>query len=335
MEGSKENPVYTVFLLSDGITYELTPAMVSIKITDRENQIAKSLTLKLMQLQVNGIYLSDLIKARDRIFLYADDGERKEEVFRGIVWERSYASSLKDKALTVKCYDNLIYFQESEESTYFSAGRTSKDLISALCGKWGVPVNYNYETITHGKMVLRGKLADILTGDILDLVKERTGKKYIISSEKDAMMVKTAGSNKTVYLIRTEDNALETKSACSMSGMVTKVVVQGKADKDDRRPVEAVVQGHTDKYGTLQKIIKRTSSTSLAEAKKEAASLIKEKGAPKWQWEVTSLDIPWLQKGDKVKIEAGDMVATLLVSSIDRTISNSGKEMALTLETMS
>ena len=331
MKASKDDPIYTTYLISGGVKYHLSPAVAELELSDQKNELAKRATVTLVNTTVSGRWLSSLVKVRDRIFIYADDGERNEEVFRGWVWTRSYKSALKDRELTLKCYDNLVYFQESEESAYFSPGKATKDVLSTLCAKWGVKLDYT--SITHAKLVLRGKLSDIFTEDILDPVQDRTGKKYVILSEQDAMVVKEAGTNSTVYAIKAGENAISTGTKCTMDDLVTKVVILGKADDNERRPVEATVSGDTGAYGTLQKLINRSTNTTLADAKKEAQSLLAENGSPTWEYDVKAVDIPWIRKGDQVLINAGDIAnATLIVAGVERSISNKSKEMTLTLE---
>lgn len=333
MKASLENPIYSFYIVSGGTKYNVTGAIESLDIVDQEKQIAKRVTAALMNTKVGNTWLTSIIKVRDRVYIYADDGERNEEVFRGFVWTRSYKSSLNDRSLKLVCYDHLIYFQESEDSAYFSSGKSTKDVFSSLCSKWGINLEYSYSSITHSKLALRGNLADIFTDDLLDLVKDRTGKKYVILSEKDVMKVKGVGTNSTVYTIKGGQNAISTNSECTMDGMTTKVVILGKADDNDRQAVEATVTGNTAAYGTLQKLINRSENTSLADAKKEAQGILKADGKPKWEYEVTCPDIPWIRKGDKVTVSAGDMTSSYIVKGIDRSISNRSKEMSLTLET--
>ncbi len=332
MAASLENPIYSAYVISGGIKYNLTGVIQDINFADQKKQISKSATLGVMNRKVNGSWLSSILKVRDRVFIHANDGTRNEEVWRGFIWTRSYDSNLSGSTIVLKCYDHLIYFQESEESEFFASGKSSKDVVSFLCDKWGIKLEYSYESITHGKLALRGNLSDIFTEDILDLVKDRTGKKYVILSEKDVMQVKTVGQNSTIYTIQDGKNAISTRSECTMDGMTTKVVILGKADDDDHRPVEATVRGDTDKYGTLQKLINRDEDTSVEDAKKEAQNIIDEEGNPKWEFEVTAPDIPWIRKGDKVKVSAGDMTTEYIVLGINRDISLKGKTMDLTLE---
>lgn len=333
MNPSYQYPSYTVYVVSYDKKYNVTPAVVEVGITDQEKQIAKSASINLVNVLVDGIWLSSILKTRDRVYIYADDGTKKEEVFRGYIWVRSYRSALSDWDIRIKCYDQLIYLQESEDSAYFSDGKSTKDVMQSLCDKWGINLNYSYSSITHSKLVLRGKLADLFTEDILNLVKDRTGNKYVILSEKDVMYVRPVCSNSTIYSFLHKKNSLSTSSECTMEGVVTKVVILGKADDEERKPVEATVTGETAKYGTLQKIIDRDENTSLEDAKKEAQSILSDEGTPKWQYECTAVDVPWVRKGDKVYVSAGDIFEKyLVVIGIDRTISTTKCEMMMTLE---
>lgn len=329
---SKDNPEYTVYAVASGVKYDLTPITEAITITDQKKQMAKSVVLELANIKLGDTWMSSILMPRDRIFIYADDGEQKEEVFRGFVWTRKYQSSLSGYNLRLLCYDNLIYWQESQDHLFFADGKSTKDILSTICESWGITMSYEYESITHSKLALRGTLSDIITSDILDLVKDRTGKKYVILSEKDQVIIRSYGSNSVIYEAKAGNNTTKTTSEYTMDDMTTKVIIYGKADDDDRQPVEATLSGNTEKYGTLQKIINRSTNTSLADAKKEAQSMLDEDGTPKWEYTVELVDIPWIRKGDKVKVAAGDIVDTLIAVSIDRDISNKGKTMTLTLE---
>ena len=329
---SLENPVYTVYIVASGTKYNVSGAVVSLKFTDQKAQFSKSVRIELANAKVGNMRLTSLIRVRDRVYIYADDGEKSDEVWRGFVWTRNYKSSLASRNFDLKCYDNLIFMQESEESKFFESGKSTKSIVSSLCSDWGVSLQYNYESITHAKLALRGGLSDIITDDVLNLVKDRTGKKYVIISEKDVMYINGVGKNSTVYTIKAGNNAVQTASECTMDGMTTKVVILGKADDDDRRPVEATVSGNTSKYGTLQKLIDRDENTELADAKKEAQSIIDEDGEPKWEYEISAPDIPWIRKGDKVNVSAGDLTKSYIVIGVDRDISLKEKRMLLTLE---
>ena len=323
--------MYTVSIVSGDTKYDVTPAVQAIDRQERMEQMAQSAIIQLQNVKVGDKWLSDLITVRNRIYVSADDGTQKGEVFRGFIWSRNYKSTLSEWSIILKCYDNLIYMQESEESAFFASGKDTKEVCKSLCDNWGVKLEYSYDTITHSKLVLRGALSDIFTADILDLVKDRTGKKYVILSEKDVMYIKPWGSNETIYHIKSGENAVQADSVVTLDGVTTKVVILGKADEGKREPIEATVTGKTKEYGTLQKIIDRDDGTSLADAKKDAQSILDEDGEPKWEYEVKAPDIPWIRLGDKVYVDAGNIKDYLIVTEVDRVVDNIKIEMTLTL----
>ena len=318
MAATQQKPVYTVYIISDSTKYNVTNAVLGMNRSEPDGQIAQRVTLRLAIVKVGDAWLSSLIKARSRVFVYANDGTKEDEVFRGYVWTRTRNDSISENETQYVCYDNLIYFQESEDSLYFSSGKSTKDIMASICDKWGIKLQYSYDSITHEKMPLRGCLADIFTADILDLVKKRVKKKYVILSDKDTMNVRPVGANTTVYNFVAGKNISKTASGWTMEGVVTKVIVVGKADKDDREPIEATVSGKTSEYGTLQKIQKKDENTSLADAKTEAQNTIDENGDPKWEYLVSAPDVPWIRKGDKIYVSAGEISGYRIVVEIDR-----------------
>lgn len=332
MAETNTTPTYTVYIISGGTKYNVTKAVIGQDRSEPEGQIAQRVTLQLANVQVGNTWISSLLKARDRVFIYANEGTKEEEVFRGYLWSRARQDSLTEREVRYTCYDNLIYFQESEDSLYFTSGKTTKDIMSSICSKWGIKLQYSYDSITHAKMPLRGYLSDIFTEDILDLVKKRTKKKYVIRSEKDTMVVKPVGSNSTIYHFVAGKNVTATASGWTMDGIITKVVITGKADDDDREPIEATVSGKTGEYGTVQRLQNRNENTSLADAKIEAKNTIDENGEPKWEYEIKAPDIPWIRKGDKIHVSAGDITGYRIITEVNRTIDQKTKEMALTLE---
>lgn len=329
---SLTNPDYTVYIVSGTTKYNVTPALVAVDRSETKKELAQCVTLQLVNVQVGNSKLSELIKARDRVYVYANDGSRYDEVFRGFVWTGGGQDSLTDKSFSLKCYDHLIYWQESEASEWFASGQTTEAVVKKICGNWGVKLDYRYKNITHPKLALRGYLSDILTSDVLDPVKARHGKDYVITSTKDVMTVAAVGQNETIYHILEGENVTSASYEYTMNGMITKVVILGTEDNEDREPVEGTRSKNTSKYGTLQKIVRRSGETTLAEAQEEATNLLTENCNPKTSYMVKAPDIPWIRKGDKVFVNAGSIKRKyLIVDDIDRTVDNTKKEMTLTL----
>lgn len=333
MTTSTENVTYSVTIYKPTKKYNVVNVLVALSFSDQEKQIANCVTIGLADVDAGTKKqkLSDIISPRDRVVITAYDGEKSGEVFRGYIWDITRKTALTEADFSLKCYDNLIYWQESEDSDFFAEGRSTKDIMSTLADKWGIKMKYEYESITHEKLVLRGAIADFVTADVLDTVKDRTGKGYVIQSIEDTVSIKTAGMNETIYSIVEGKNAIDVKSFCTLNGVTTQVVILGKASDDAKTPVEATISGNTDTYGTLQKVISRNEDTTLEAAKEEANNIIKKDGKPKWEYEVKATDIPWVRKGDKIHIEVGPLNGDYIIRSIDREYKNQGKTMTVTV----
>lgn len=334
MKPSKENPEYSVVLTTlEQEQFEITPIIVSLELSHQKEQLAQSATINLMNINYKGRWTNTIFQVRQRVFIYANDGERHEEVFRGFVWSVDYTSSTQDRELVLKCYDNLIYLQESEESAFFTAGWASKDVITNLFNRWGVKAKYNYTGITHGKLALRGALSDLILSDVLEEVRKQTGTKYAVVMEKETVVIRTAGDNADYYSIVSASNAIHTKTGSTMDGMTTKVVILGKTDDAGKSAIEATVTGNTALYGTLQKLQDKSEDTTLSDAKKEAQAVIDEQGKPTQSYELKCSDIPWVRRGDRIFISVGGIyMRMLLIVGIDRQISDGSKDMTLTME---
>lgn len=334
MEASKENPLYSVVIIQEGgDKYEVTPVVTAISLSHQKEQLAAQANLTLVNIPYGETYLNAMLAVRQRVFIYANDGERSEEVFRGFIWRIAYRSSVDTREFEVQCYDGLIYLQESEESAFFPSGWSTESILNSLLSDWGVSLSYKYQSITHGKLALRGALSDIIVSDVLDEAQKQTGKKYILSMEENSLVVRTAGDNASYYKIAQAGNAISTYEKTSMEGMKTKVVILGEGSDDAKTPILATVTGDVDKYGTLQALVDKDEEKTLSDMQAEAQSTLDEKGHPSKEYEVKCSDIPWVKKGDQVYIEAGSIDGkTLIVWSIERIISNTEKTMTLILE---
>lgn len=327
---SKLDPDYSAVIVSkDGPRYDITPLMTGVDTNESEGQIAARATVSFFNALSGTKYMNQLIRAMDRLFLYANDGGSPKEVFRGYIWEIEYSSEL-EKILSVTAYDNLIFFQESEDSLYFSSGMATSAVTASICQDWGVKQNYTYESITHEELTLEGALSDIFLNDLLGAVKKKKGTRFVMRSREDIVDIAPFGANTTVYDLRELDTVTSTKSRTTMDGVVTKVEILGSTDDSGASNTEAVVEGNTSKYGTIQKIQRKDSDKSLSDAQEEANTQITENDEPKVEFDVDAIDIPWIRKGDKVHVTAGNMVGDFFVTGVNRKIRSDEKMMTLT-----
>ena len=286
---------------------EAANLVTGLTLTEPKGQLAQRATIKMFNSKIDGHgYPSSLFPVKSRVFIYAKGAgvDKGKEVFRGYVWESNYTRSGSNE-LTLTCYDNLIYFMNSEALHYFSKGKKTKDVVSTILKKRGVKLKYNYSNIIHPKLPLSGTLADILTSRVLDETKKKTHTKYVIRSIKDVVHIDKEGSNQTVYRIPRGDNGLLIQYArlVTMDGMVTNVVVTGKTDEKGKTKVEAKVPRHKEDYGTLTRIINKDQDTKLSEIKEEAKYILDENSLPHKDYDITAMDIPWIRKGDRISVE--------------------------------
>lgn len=317
MKAAIDNPLYYVSLLTKKgtVKYDLTEIVETLKVSDSEGELATTVSVSFPNIQVEKAWLNTLFTAGDVIQVQADNGNGKKTVGTFTIWDRGYDSSNK-KSFHVTAYDSkLIYLQKSEDVRFFEKGKTTEAIISAICKAWGVSLSFKYTSITHELKQWRGdKLAEMII-ELLDEVKNKTGKKYCIYSDNNKLVIAERGQNATVYEFAAKKNAIATSSAITLENLVTKVIIHSNSDEGVRSKLEATVTGDTS-YGTLQRVIIRSDNTTLAESKKEANQMIKDDGKPVERFTLEAVDIPWIKKGDKINVAAGDMIGSFYVLSI-------------------
>ena len=324
---SKAAPIYSVYIAnSAGLNITVDAVVTELKLSENERELAQRANIELRNCYSDDYLLSELVNVHDTVFIYANDGDECKEVFRGYVWRKKYRNR-QSKIIMLTCYDNLIYMQGSEDSRYYPAGKSTEDVFNDICWSWSIDLRYNYESITHRKLPLSGSISNILKDDLLDKVKKKTGIKYVIRSSEGIMYVERYGSNvnSRVFEINRGENAISTLSDVSMEDVVTKIVFIGKANDDGKSPITGTITGDTEKYGTIQKIIKDDTDKNKEDdgkdkmfesARDEGQYMLDENGKPKEKDEIVAIDIPWIRKGDLVKISAGDLSLRYIVTSV-------------------
>lgn len=311
------NPAYKALIVDNaGTKYGFEKTQTSLDISQPEKEIAQKVQFMVPNITVSGKKLKDIISVKNRLYVYYDIGSGWKEKFRGYVWTKNTNES-DDRTFRIVGYDRAIYLQNSKDSFYFAKGKKTKTILNTIANKWGFKIVFNYSQITHPKTVLRSQAISDSIIEILEEVKKKTGKKYVVYFEKDVLYINTVGTNTTIYSVKKRENALKISTEETMEGMVTKVVIRGSANDNGKTPVVATVKGNTSTYGTLQDEISKDKDTSVANAKKEANEILKEKGKPFKTRSVTAIDNPVIKKGDKVNIQTDDLSGSFIVLSIN------------------
>lgn len=328
---SMTNPIYTANLIkaSNGTKYVLKDVLLDLSLSHAERTMAQKVTITLMNIKVGSSKLNSIIDLKDKLYVYANTGSGSKEVFRGIVWEKDEPEDASSKEVNMICYDRSIYLMKSKDNLFVKKGKKTKDVLTSIASSWGFKISYKYKSITHGKLVYHSQyIADIIV-DILEKVKKSTGTDYVIRMEKDEIIIDSVGTNTTIYEIKNKENAIKTNYKQSMEDMVTKVkivkaetVKKSNSESSGKYLTVTSVSKNTDKYGTLQSIVVKEKDEKLSDSKKEANEILKEHATPKIDAGAVAIDIPWVKKGDKVRIVAGTMNNYYIVKGIEHDASN-------------
>lgn len=327
-----DNPLYYVFVLAQkgAVKYDVSDIVETLKIADAQNELAGRINVTLMNVQINGSWLNGLFTVGDLVLIQADNGSGIKTVGTYTIWSKDYDSQLK-KILAVTAYDSkLIYLQKSEDVRFYPKGKDTKFIVSDICKEWGVNCEYSYESITHPLKQFRGDRISEMIIEVLEEARKKTGQKYVMYADADHdLVISSRGKNDTVYEFAAKQNAISTSSNVSLEGVVTKVKIYSNSGEKKRDILEATVTGDTS-YGTLQRMITLSKNDKLADSKKEAEQLIKDNGKPKEKYSIEAVDIPWIKKGDKIKVSAGDMTGNFYVISLSHDCTN--KSMSMEVE---
>ena len=118
MEASKKNPIYTVYAVSGGTKYDLTPTVESISFAEQKKQMAKSATIDVANVRVGTFLMTDILQVRDRVYIYAD--AKKTHLFdKCRVSASDYASFIRG-AQGRETYD-IVFLDPPYEGGFLSA----------------------------------------------------------------------------------------------------------------------------------------------------------------------------------------------------------------------
>lgn len=276
-------------------------------------------------------YLSKIIKPGCLVGVFATDGaSQDEEVARGYVETWNPVEKSGGHTLKCTCYDELYKLQKSQDNRYFPSGTGTKSAIEGILDDWEIPQgSYQGPNASHGKTVENNKyLSDIII-NLLDDAAKKGEEQCFVQARKGKTSVIPRGSNKTVYVFRTDNTQMFSQSI-STADMITRVKVVGQADDDGRTSVEATVNGET-KYGIRQRIYTRGKDESLADAKSAAQEILDDEGKIKKEIKVQSPDVPFIRKGDLVYVMSELAQSYYYVKGIQHTADTYSMTMDLEL----
>ena len=124
------------------------------------------------------------------------------------------------REITLTCYDHFIYAQNSRTYRHFPGrGKSTKDILSALCSDAGIPLSYDFGSAVHDKTVYRRNAVADQIMDALDTAKKRLGKTPVTFFDKGTLYVKNEGYNKDIYVFKAAGVRMSTSERMSMDGL--------------------------------------------------------------------------------------------------------------------
>lgn len=314
---------YSLILLRpDGQKLDLQPVTRSLTWEENDGELAVRLEAELQNIQMpDGKWLHQLIPLGGQIFLYADWGSGQQEIFRGTIFVWDYQTDPLGH-FTITAYDQLIYLMKSRDDRFYKAGQMAKAVIEDIAKAWGIPLgDVQGPNIALGKQVFRGDtLADMISS-VLDEAKKKGGGKWIVRSKQGKIDVIRPGQNSQVYRFAHDENVDSIQDRQDIEDLVTRVKIIGAEDSEGKAPVVAQLDGRTE-FGTLQEVVYQRQYDTPAAAKSAAEDILKERGQPRRGRKVTAPDLPFLRRGDKVKVEAGTLIGYYIVSSVTHDATN-------------
>lgn len=294
-----------ILMTENGKQYDISGLVHNLGWEELKKELAARITFTAKNDKTSKGRLSSLAKPGCYVgLLYSYKGGKSAEAVRGKIIEWNPSAKLSSENLKIKAYDDLYDMQESQDDIYFSSGIGTKSAISKIFSSWKIPLGkYTGPDVTHGKLRYNNEKLGTAVVKILEEAKKKGGSEAFVRAVKGKAQVLSYGGNEKVYHFEENVHLTSIFHKVSTAGMVTRVKVLGEEDDDDRRPVEATVDGKT-KYGIRQKTYTRGSDESLDDAKKAAKDILSEDGVPDEEITIKSPDVPVVRKGDMIHLKA-------------------------------
>ncbi len=299
-----------------GLSIDITNAVSELGWEENKDELSTRISFQMHNASYNGKKLSTLIKINQLVCIKAAfDGSTKTIVW-GSIKEAELITSMAEDTYDITAYDCLYSMSKSQDSVYFTHGQKTKTLLKTIFSSWEIGIDqYSGANIRHSKICYKNKsLSDIVIGILNEAHAQGDCKSVIRASGYDKVSILHEGSNSTVYTL-TSKNCVESKYKISITDMVTRIKIMSSGSDDSASQVELTVNRNTE-YGVIQNIITRSTNDTLAKARTEAITTLKESAVPTVTRTIEAPDVPDIHKGDRVNISAGSINGTYIVRSI-------------------
>lgn len=305
----------TVAITPDGEQLDITDITTDLGWEESEREFSSRLSMKIYNAVYKGKYMSEIIQPMTPLIVYVLCNGTSQEVVRGTVASWGVVDSNGTQSISLTAYDELKALRECQDDEYFPDGLSSKQIITSIFDKWGVKYEYNGPDVPQSKWTFKKNYISDMVKKILDDVRKKGKGVYFLRAKEGIVHVLERGSNEDVYHFDADTNLIQVQDNFSTESLVTRVKIIGKSKESSRPPIEATIDGHTE-YGIKQVIMERPQNKTLEEVTDSANQLLKEKGSLKRTTSLQGPDVPFIRKGDRVRIESGSMQGFWFITSI-------------------
>lgn len=330
------------------VTYELMAALPTgatiplhcsaLQWEEQPGELAVRLQAQLPNVQTSlGGLLHETLALGVKLVLFCDWGEGKQEIWRGTNFTWRFVDS-GAQTVEITAYDDLIFLQKSEDDRFYRAGLRASDVLVDIVSDWGIVMNgAGNLTVEMPKLVFRGMKVSQMIQTVLDEVYWRHGGVWLMRARQGIVEIVRPGTNRPVYVLGAK-NAEEFSDEQDMHDLVTEVLIFGaQADTGDdetpvRPPVVARFRGHTE-FGLLRAIVREDANEvdTMTMATFRALRVLSERGEPQRIRRLTAPDLPFLRRGDLVRLDAGTLSGRYAITGIQHDADR--KRMQITIDT--
>lgn len=200
-----------------------------------------------------------------------------KKLFTGKIFTRSKNNIASE--ISIECYDLLVYLMKSEDSFNFKSGSVGS-MINQIAKKSGIPfgdIADSGTSIKPAEPFIGETYYDIIL-ELYKLVAAKTNKKYFPFFENGKVHIRHKGLHDKKFVLSeykegmsaVSHQILEIEYSESIEDLVNKVVIVN----DEGGKVSEILGQSQSKYGTIQKVYRKSDDESKSDWTKEAKALL-------------------------------------------------------------
>lgn len=302
-----------VAVFPDGATADVTAACTGLARDDNSGELAQRLTVEADGTVPVGDRgpLYRVLVPWVRLILSAstDDGATWTETFRGAITDWQLGS---DGVLTLTAYDDLIFLTRSDDAFTFTAGQSGADVLRAILGSAVLPAaidTIDGPTVAMPKLALQGRLSEMVM-QVLQHALAIGDKAYWVRMRAGKLEVVVPGGNGPRHALTELDGVSDWTERRTTDDVASEVQVLGatREGDDQQRPVLATAAADGGLQAANVRIVAQLDGQQYdtpAKAQAAADLELERRRMPATTRTATTLGVPWLRRGDLVRLRAG------------------------------